>query len=442
VPTFELLLRDKNISPWLVKQVAPLSFRISPAHRGVLKQALVETGYPAEDRAGYTDGEVISINLSKITQTGESFSVRDYQQEAVDAFYKAGSDLGGSGVVCLPCGAGKTIVGISSIAKVKQSTLILTTNRTSVKQWRREFFDKTDINDEMIAEYTGEHKNIGPITLSTYQILTWRKNKDADFPHFSLFHARPWGLIIYDEVHLLPAPVFRITAELQARRRLGMTATLIREDGREEDVFSLIGPKRYDVSWRILEANGWIAKAVCREIRISMSDQLRMEYALAPRRQQFRIASENSEKINAAREIVTANSEARILIIGEFIKQLQKIAKELNLPLINGKTPPKKREELYGRFRDGEIRHLVLSRVGNFALDLPDADVLIQVSGVFGSRQEEAQRLGRILRPKKDGRQARFYNLVSQHTREEEFARNRQLFLTEQGYSYELTFRN
>ncbi|QTA89011.1 DNA repair helicase XPB [Desulfonema magnum] len=440
IPTAELLSRDKNVSPWLGKRLEPLSFRISPAHRGVLKQALVEAGYPAEDRAGFTDGETLSLSLARTARSGEAFSVRDYQQDAVEAFYQSGSNLGGSGVVCLPCGAGKTIVGISAMAKLKQTTLILTTNLTSVKQWRRELLDKTDISDDMIAEYTGEHKNIGPVTLSTYQILTWRKNKNADFPHFSLFHARPWGLIIYDEVHLLPAPVFRITAELQARRRLGMTATLIREDGHEEDVFALIGPKRYDVPWRILEAEGWIADAVCTEIRIPMPEPLRMEYALAPRRSQFRVAAENPEKLGTASEIIAAHPDARVLIIGEYLRQLQYIADALKYPLINGKTPPKKREELYSQFREGRIRHLILSRVGNFALDLPDADVLIQVSGIFGSRQEEAQRLGRILRPKKDGRQARFYTLVSQHTREEEYARNRQLFLTEQGYSYELNF--
>ncbi|MDM8521971.1 DEAD/DEAH box helicase [Desulfococcaceae bacterium HSG8] len=441
LPTAELLSRDKNVSPWLEKRTEPLSFRISPAHRGVLKQALVEAGYPADDRAGFTDGEAISISLARTARSGgDAFSVRDYQQDALEAFYQSGSNLGGSGVICLPCGAGKTIVGISAIARLKQTALILTTNLTSVKQWHRELLDKTDISDEMIAEYTGEHKNIGPITLSTYQILTWRHNRDSDFPHFSLFHARSWGLIIYDEVHLLPAPVFRITAELQARRRLGMTATLIREDGREEDVFALIGPKRYDVPWRVLEAGGWIADAVCTEIRVPMSESLRMEYALAPRRSQFRIAAENLGKLETAREIVAAHPDARVLIIGEYLSQLNSIAKALSYPLINGKTPPKKREELYGQFRDGQIRHLILSRVGNFALDLPDADVLIQVSGIFGSRQEEAQRLGRILRPKKDGHQARFYTLVSQHTREEEYARNRQLFLTEQGYSYELNF--
>ena len=436
--TAELFLRDKKIAPLIEKRLAPLCFRVSPAHRGLLKQALVEAGYPADDQAGFKDGESLGINLAQTTRTGNAFHIRDYQRDAVQAFYRSKRNLGGSGVVCLPCGAGKTIVGIGAMAELKQTTLILSTNLTSVKQWRRELLDKTDISDDMIAEYTGQQKQVGPITLSTYQILTWRKHREAEFPHFELFYARPWGLIIYDEVHLLPAPVFRITAELQARRRLGLTATLIREDGREEDVFALIGPKRYDVPWRILEAEGWIADAVCTEIRVPMTESLRMAYALSSRRKQFRVAAENPDKLDAVRDILGSYPDNRVLIIGEYINQLREISDALGFNLINGKTPPEKREELYSLFREGRIRHLVLSRVGNFALDLPDADVLIQVSGMFGSRQEEAQRLGRILRPKKDGRQARFFTLVSEHTREEEYARNRQLFLTEQGYSYEL----
>jgi len=442
IPTSELLARDKNISRYLGKRIDSLHFKIEPAYRGVLKQALVEAGYPAEDRAGFVEGDVIQIKLQKITRSGEPFQLREYQQDALEAFYRSGSFLGGSGVICLPCGAGKTMVGLGGIAKLGQTTLILTTSRTSVKQWRRELLDKTDASEDMIAEYTGESKNIGPITLTTYQILTWRANKDADFPHFGLFHARSWGLIIYDEVHLLPAPIFRITAELQARRRLGMTATLIREDGREGDVFALIGPKRYDVPWRELEQEGWIANAACTEIRIPMSEELRMEYALAPRRRQFRIAAENPQKHEIVRDILDRHPRACVLIIGEYLQQLRALAKEFDYPLVTGKTPQKQREQLYDQFRSGELRSLILSRVGNFALDLPDADVLIQVSGIYGSRQEEAQRLGRILRPKADGRQAQFFTLVSHHTREEEYARNRQLFLTEQGYSYQLKFAN
>ncbi len=440
--TAELFAHDKKIAAFLEKQLTPLRFRISLANRGLLKQALVEAGYPADDRAGFTDGDALPIALAPAARTGNPFYVRDYQKDAIQAFYQSGSNRGGSGVVCLPCGAGKTIVGIGAMAQLQQTTLILSTNLTSVKQWRRELLDKTDISDGMIAEYTGQQKEVGPITLSTYQILTWRRDRDADFPHFNLFYASPWGLIIYDEVHLLPAPVFRITAELQARRRLGLTATLIREDGREKDVFALIGPKRYDVPWRVLEAKGWIADAVCTEIRVPMPEALRMTYALSPRRQQFRVAAENPGKIDIVQNILRSHPGNRVLIIGEYITQLQEIADALAFHMITGKTRPAKREELYRLFRQGGIQHLILSRVGNFALDLPDADVLIQVSGMFGSRQEEAQRLGRILRPKKEGRQACFFTLVSQHTREEECARKRQLFLTEQGYSYELKLQH
>lgn len=438
--TAELLNRDPSVCKWFGKRIEPLRFTIDPGHRGVLKQALIEIGYPADDQAGYVDGSALTLKLRPIGRKGAAFSIRDYQQDAIEAFYQSGTRRGGNGIICLPCGAGKTIVGMGIMARLQQSTLILTTNLTSVKQWRRELLDKTDLGADMIAEYTGEQKSIGPITLSTYQILTWRENKAAEFPHFSLFHALPWGLIIYDEVHLLPAPVFRITAELQARRRLGMTATLIREDGCEKDVFALIGPKRYDTPWRTLEAQGWIADAVCTEIRIPMPADLRMTYALTARRGQFRVAAENLAKTGTVRKILNRHPAARVLIIGEYLNQLNRLAEAFGFPLIAGKTPPKERESLYDQFRKGQVRHLILSRVGNFALDLPDADVLIQVSGIFGSRQEEAQRLGRILRPKPDGRQASFYTLVSQHSREEDFARNRQLFLTEQGYSYELKF--
>jgi DNA excision repair protein ERCC-3 len=327
---------------------------------------------------------------------------------------------------------------MAAMAAVKESTLILTTSLTSVRQWRRELLDKTDLPEEAIAEYSGEVKATAPITLSTYQILTYRSNRDGNFPHFSLFQARSWGLIIYDEVHLLPAPVFRITAELQARRRLGLTATLIREDGREGEVFALIGPKRYDVPWRELEGQGFIATASCTEIRVPQDEERQMEYALAPRRQQFRVAAENPRKVEVVKNLLEKEAGHRILIIGEFLSQLEEMSKITNLPLITGKTRNSEREQLYQAFRDGQLGGLVLSRVGNFAIDLPDADVLIQVSGKYGSRQEEAQRLGRILRPKSDGRSARFYSLVSLRSREEEFARHRQLFLTEQGYGYQI----
>ncbi len=436
--TAERIARDKAAGPLLTERTDATHFRVSPAMRGALKQALVTAGFPAEDLAGYVAGDALEVALRERCLSGGIFEVRDYQREAANAFYLAGSERGGSGVIVLPCGAGKTIVGMAAMAAVGQTTLVLTTSLTAVKQWRRELLDKTTLANGAIAEYTGESKATGPVTLSTYQVLTWRPDRDADFPHLSLFQARSWGLIIYDEVHLLPAPVFRVTAELQARRRLGLTATLVREDSREGDVFALIGPKRYDVPWRDLEQRAWIATAVCTEVRVPMSEEQRMEYALAERRAQFRVAAENPEKISHVRSILARCPRGRVLIIGEYITQLGRLARELSAPLVTGRTPQLERERLYERFRQGEVRLLILSKVGNFAIDLPDADVLIQVSGMFGSRQEEAQRLGRILRPKADGRTARLFSLVSRDTREEEFAHHRQLFLTEQGYSYRI----
>ena len=436
--TAERLARDKAAGPLLADRIDATHFRVRPAMRGVLKQALVAAGFPAEDLAGYVAGEEMQVALRDRCLSGASFDVRDYQREAAEAFHLAGSERGGSGVIVLPCGAGKTIVGMATMAAVGQTTLVLTTSLTSVKQWRREILDKTTLPEDAIAEYTGESKVTGPVTLSTYQVLTWRPDRDGEFPHLSLFQARSWGLIIYDEVHLLPAPVFRVTAELQARRRLGLTATLVREDGREGDVFALIGPKRYDVPWRELEQRAWIATAVCTEVRVPMSEERRMEYALAERRARFRVAAENPEKVAQVRTILARCPGGRVLVIGEYITQLEQLARELSAPLVTGKTPQREREQLYDRFRLGEVHHLVLSKVGNFAIDLPDADVLIQVSGMFGSRQQEAQRLGRILRPKADGRTAQFFSLVSRDTREEEFAHHRQLFLTEQGYSYRI----
>ncbi|AFY41263.1 DNA repair helicase XPB [Nostoc sp. PCC 7107] len=437
-PLAELLSRDKQVAPLLGQRLSEVSFQVAASLRGVLKQALLATGYPAEDIAGYVTGDALAIQLREETRTGKKFLLRDYQSQAAEAFYQSGRVQGGSGVIVLPCGAGKTIVGMTAIAAVQESTLVLSTSLTSVRQWRRELLDKTDLPEDAIAEYSGEVKNTGPITLSTYQILTYRHQRDGDFPHFDLFSARSWGLIIYDEVHLLPAPVFRITAELQARRRLGLTATLIREDGREGDVFALIGPKRYDVPWRELEGGGFIATASCTEIRVSQDKERQMEYALAPRRNQFRVAAENPRKVQVIKDLLARESGHRILIIGEFLSQLEAIAQVTQLPLITGKTPEKEREKLYQAFREGKLGGLVLSRVGNFAIDLPDADILIQVSGKYGSRQEEAQRLGRVLRPKSDGRPAQFYTLVSLRTCEEDFARHRQLFLTEQGYSYQI----
>jgi DNA excision repair protein ERCC-3 len=431
------LARRSEIAPLLGAQRGPLAYAVPPANRGVLKQALVVAGWPAEDLAGYIEGEAFPIMLQL-----DRFAVRDYQRDAAEAFFAGGDVRGGSGVVVLPPGSGKTIVGLAAMALVGQSTLILTTNRTSVSQWRRELARKTSVREEQIAEYTGLSKGIAPITLSTYQMLTHRPEKDGGFPHLRLFNERAWGLIIYDEVHLLPAPVFRATAEIQARRRLGLTATLVREDGRESDVFSLIGPKKYDVPWRDLEARGWIAEAACTEVRVNLPDEQRMAYATAQPREMYRIAAENPRKLPLVRAILEAHSGAPTLVIGQYLDQLQYIADNLAAPLITGKTPQRERERLFDAFRHGEEALLVLSKVGNFALDLPDAELLIQVSGTFGSRQEEAQRLGRILRPKADGRQAHFYTLVTRDTQELDFSHNRQLFLAEQGYSYRILDAN
>lgn len=364
--------------------------------------------------------------------------MRDYQRACVEVFHAGGGNEGGSGVVVLPCGAGKTIVGIGVMQIVGAETLILVTNTLSIRQWRNEILDKTDIPPEDIGEYSGEVKEIRPITIATYNILTHRKKKGGDFTHFHLFSANNWGLIVYDEVHLLPAPVFRMTSELQAKRRLGLTATLVREDGLEEDVFSLIGPKKYDVPWKELESKSWIAEAKCKEIRVNMEDDLRLKYSIADDREKFRLASENPEKMKAIDLIMKKHSESHLLVIGQYINQLEEISKKFNIPLITGKTPLPERQTLYDAFRSGQIKSLVVSKVANFSIDLPDANIAIQVSGTFGSRQEEAQRLGRILRPKGHDNTAVFYSLISRDTNEERFGQNRQLFLTEQGYEYEI----
>jgi DNA excision repair protein ERCC-3 len=441
-PLLEELARQPKVREYLGERSGPTSFLINPAHRGVLKQALIAVGYPCEDLAGYSAGAALPLELRALCRSGMPFVVRDYQREAADIFYAGGDVRGGSGVIVLPCGAGKTIVGLAAMAQMQRSTLILTTGITAVKQWHREILDKTNIQEDLIGEYTGESKQIAPITLATYQILTHRNDKTEEFPHFKLFDQRDWGLIIYDEVHLLPAPVFRVTAHIQARRRLGLTATLVREDGREGDVFSLIGPKKYDVPWRELEVRGWIAEATCHEIRVSLPEPLRMEYAVAEWRNKYRIASENPAKDDLVAHLLERYSGSRVLIIGQYLKQLRHLKKRFGLPLITGQSPVDEREELYNKFRRGEISQLILSKVGNFALDLPDANVLIQVSGTFGSRQEEAQRLGRILRPKAGGEIAHFYTLVTRDTRELDFAHHRQLFLTEQGYSYNILDAN
>lgn len=438
-PLLVELSRQKKLKDYLGEQLDDTSFAIEPAFRGVLKQALIQLGYPAEDLAGYTEGTALPLALRETTAAGLPFTVRDYQRESASVFHAGGDVRGGSGVIVLPCGAGKTIVGIAAMALLQKNTLVLTTSITAVKQWVREILDKSTLTADQVKEYTGEVKEIGPVTVATYQILTYRPDKTEDFPHFGLFDSRDWGLIIYDEVHLLPAPVFRVTATIQARRRLGLTATLIREDGREGDVFSLIGPKKYDVPWRELETRGWIASASCTEIRVALpDDKTRMEYAVADHRAKYRIASENEAKDNVIEELLTRYHDQRVIVIGQYLSQLRRIQERFELPIITGSTPTGEREELYDKFRSGEVRHLILSKVGNFAIDLPDANVLVQVSGTFGSRQEEAQRLGRILRPKSEGASAHFYTLVTRDTRELDFAHHRQMFLTEQGYSYEI----
>ncbi len=403
-----------------------------------MKQSLIKVGYPVEDLAGYREGEQLELNLRKETRGGLSFQLRHYQREAAEIFYAAGTARGGSGVVVLPCGAGKTIVGLACMARLQTSTLVLTTSVTATRQWIAELLDKTTLTGEAIGEYSGHTKDIRPVTIATYNILTWRADKTGRFAHLELFDQRDWGLIIYDEVHLLPAPVFQVTAGLQARRRLGLTATLVREDGREDDVFALIGPKKVDMPWKELEREGWIASARCHEERVAMPEPLRMDYAVALPRDRFRIAAENPLKKEMVRQILAYHPHAQTLIIGMYVEQLRELAEELGVPLLTGSTRQSRRDELFTQFKSGAIRLLAVSKVANFAVDLPDASVAIQVSGTFGSRQEEAQRLGRILRPKPGENQAHFYTLVSQDTVEQDFALKRQLFLCEQGYEYEI----
>jgi DNA excision repair protein ERCC-3 len=411
-------------------------FALRLTDRGTVKRELIRMGWPVQDEAPLVKGEDFGIALRKVSAAGRPFAPRDYQVEAAHSVLGAGGPGTGYGVVVLPCGSGKTMVGLYLMSLLKTNTLILTTNVAAVHQWMEELLDKTELSGGDIGEYTGDTKSVAPVTVATYQILTWRPNRQGDFPHFSLFRERPWGLIIYDEVHLLPAPVFRVTAELQALRRLGLTATLVREDGAEDAVFSLVGPKRYDVPWKDLEGRGWIAEAHCTEIRIDLPEKLRIPYAVASSREKYRIASENPLKNEAVRELIENHQDEQILIIGQYISQLELLAGLLGAPLITGKTPNKERERIYGAFKKGELRVIVVSRVANFAIDLPDASMAVQVSGSFGSRQEEAQRLGRILRPKR--RTSLFYTLVSRYTVEEDFAANRQQFLAEQGYKYSI----
>jgi DNA excision repair protein ERCC-3 len=438
------LARNRHVKTYVLGRLGPHTLQVPASRRGHVKQALVKAGYPAEDLVGYVEGESLSFELLDTTRAGLPFRVRRYQQEASEIFWAGGADAGGAGVIVLPCGAGKTIVGMAVMEKIKANTLILTPSTVAARQWREELLDKTSVSEDLIGEYSGQRKEIRPITVTTYQILTHRKRGTKgknlplaeEFPHFGLFNANNWGLIIYDEVHLLPAPVFRITAELQARRRLGLTATLVREDGREEDVFSLIGPKKYDVPWHDLERQGWIAPASCYEIRVGMPEDERMDYIMADRRHKYHVAADNSNKLDILDELLGYHEGDRVLVIGMYLDQLHKVAERYDFPIITGKTKVAEREELYERFRTGEVKTLVVSKVANFSVDLPDANVAIQISGTFGSRQEEAQRLGRILRPKSDGSTAYFYSIVSKETLDQDYSANRQRFLTEQGYRY------
>ena len=424
----------------LKKYLTPASggFSLELIHRGTVKRELIRLGWPVQDDAPLLKGEDLQITMRDQCLSGKPFIPRDYQILAAHSV--AGTGGQGYGVVVLPCGSGKTIVGMLIMSMLKTNTLILTTNVAAVHQWINELLDKTELTREQIGEYSGDCKTVAPVTVATYQIIAWRPDKKADFPHFKLFRERQWGLVIYDEVHLLPAPVFRVTAELQAIRRLGLTATLIREDGEEDAVFSLVGPKRCDVPWKDLENQGWIAEALCTEIRIDLPENLKIKYASAEKREKYRIASENPLKENIVLELIENHPEDHILVIGQYLNQLDSLAKILNAPLVTGKTPNAEREKVYTSFKKGEVRVIVVSRVANFALDLPDASMAIQVSGSFGSRQEEAQRLGRILRPK-EGKNSWFYSLVSHYTVEETFAANRQKFLTEQGYKYSIQRR-
>ena len=411
---------------------------LTHGRRGLVKSKLMQLGFPVRDKASFINGEPLDIQLAQTTANGNTFALREYQKSAVDSFYLNGRPGGGNGVVVLPCGAGKTVVAMAAMAEIGAHTLILTPNTVALNQWRREILDKTNIRPEQIGEYSGMAKEIKPITLTTYQIMTYRRAKGEDFLHFDLFSKGDWGLIVYDEVHLLPAPVFRATADIQARRRLGLTATLIREDGKENEVFCLIGPKRFDAPWKDLEQGGFIASVECIEVRVPMSDELSRTYMNSSKRARYRLACENPHKTDVLTALLRKHEGRRILIIGLYISQLQKLSKKLNVPFIHGKMPNEEREELYDAFLRGEVPVLIISKVGNFAIDLPDANVAIQISGTFGSRQEEAQRLGRILRPKSDGSMSKFYSLTSENTVDQEYAEKRQRFLTERGYYYEL----
>ncbi len=426
VPVLEEVLRSKKIAPMVGERLDADTVIVHPSERGHLKQVLLKLGWPAEDHAGYVDGEAHPISLRE-----NDWHLRDYQREAVENFVS-----GGSGVVVLPCGAGKTIVGAAAMADVQSTTLILVTNTVSARQWRDELMKRTSLTADEIGEYSGARKEIRPVTIATYQVLTTKKK--GVYAHLDLFDTHDWGLIIYDEVHLLPAPIFRFTADIQSRRRLGLTATLVREDGREGDVFSLIGPKRFDAPWKEIEAQGYIAPADCVEVRVTLPEGERLVYATAEPEDRYRLASSTPSKNPIVESLVHQHADDRVLVIGQYLDQLADIAEHLDAPMVTGETPVKERQRLFEAFRSGEVRVLVVSKVANFSVDLPEAGVAVQVSGAFGSRQEEAQRLGRLLRPKGDKRTAHFYAVVARDTVDADFAQHRQRFLAEQGYSYRI----
>ncbi len=425
-PVLEEVLRHRRIEPLLGERVDPDTILIHPSERGHLKQQLLKIGWPAEDLAGYVNGEAHPIALRE-----DGWVMRPYQRQAVEGFWH-----GGSGVVVLPCGAGKTIVGAGAMAAAGATTLILVTNTVAARQWKDELLRRTSLTEKEIGEYSGTRKEIRPVTIATYQVLSVRRR--GVFPHLELLDARDWGLVVYDEVHLLPAPIFRMTADLQARRRLGLTATLVREDGREGDVFSLIGPKRFDAPWKDIEAQGWIAPADCVEVRVTLGQAERMAYAVAEPDERYRLASCTPAKERVVQDLVARHTGEPTLVIGQYLDQLDTLAARLDAPLITGETTVAERQRLFDAFRSGEVGLLVVSKVANFSIDLPEASVAIQVSGTFGSRQEEAQRLGRVLRPKGDGRTAHFYTIVSRDTVDADYAAHRQRFLAEQGYAYRI----
>ena len=422
----EEVIRAKKIAPLLGARIDPETITVLPSQRGQIKQSLLRLGWPAEDFAGYVDGQAHDISLVQ-----KDWKIRPYQELAAEGFWH-----GGSGVVVLPCGAGKTIVGAAAMAHAKATTLILVTNTIAARQWREELLKRTTLNEDEIGEYSGAKKEIRPVTIATYQVMT--KKKNGVYAHLDLFDSYDWGLIIYDEVHLLPAPIFRFTADIQSRRRLGLTATLVREDGMEGEVFSLIGPKRFDVPWKEIEAQGYIAPAECIEVRVNLTETERLAYATAEQENRYRSCATTRTKRDVVQVLVEKYADDQVLVIGQYIDQLDDLSETLGAPLIKGETPIKEREILFNKFRTGEIKCLVVSKVANFSIDLPDATIAIQVSGAFGSRQEEAQRLGRILRPKSDGRGAKFYSVISRDTIDQDFAQNRQRFLAEQGYSYKI----